>query len=149
MSEHDSSTPPTVVCLASFEKGAEFLREARHLGWHVVLLTVPALEHAASWPREAIDEVFTLPDLAHLPDVIPAVAHLARTRRLERIIPLDDYDVETAAALREHLRLPGMGTSLARRFRDKLAMRVIAREAGIPVPDFVGVINDVAVDEFV
>lgn len=149
MSADDLDTPPTVVCLASFEKGAEFLREAKRLGWRVVLLTVPALEYAASWPREAIDEVFTLSDLAHLPDVIPAVAHLARTRRIERIIPLDDYDVETAAALREHLRLPGMGASLARRFRDKLAMRVAAREAGIPVPEFVGVINDAAVGEFV
>lgn len=149
MSEHESSTPSTVVCLASFEKGAEFLRVATRLGWHVVLLTVPALEHADSWPREAIDEVFTLPDLSHLPDVISAVAHLARTRRMERIIPLDDYDVETAAALREHLRLPGMGASLARRFRDKLAMRDTAREAGIPVPEFVGTINDAAVGAFV
>lgn len=148
MSDHESATP-TVVCMASFEKGAEFLREAHRLGWHTVLLTVPALEHAATWPRESIDEVFTLPDLAHLPDVIPAVAHLARTRHLERVIPLDDYDVETAAALREHLRLSGMGASLARRFRDKLAMRVAARAAGIPVPEFVGAINDADVGEFV
>ncbi|HEX6798361.1 MAG TPA: hypothetical protein VF116_11685 [Ktedonobacterales bacterium] len=148
MSDQQSATLPTVVCLASFEKGADLLREARRLGWHVVLLTVPALEHAASWPRESVDEVFTLPDLAHLPDVIPAVAHLARERRIERVIPLDDYDVETAAALREHLRLPGMGASLARRFRDKLAMRVAARDADIPVPEFVGVINDAAVGEF-
>ena len=151
MSAHDQAPalPPTVICLASFEKGAELMREARCQGWHVTLLTVPALEHATSWPRESLDEVFTLPDLAHLPDVIPAVAHLARERRIERIIPLDDYDVETAAALREHLRLPGMGASLARRFRDKLAMRVAAREVGIPVPEFVGVINDAAVGEFV
>ena len=54
---------------------------------------------------------------------------------------LDDFDVETAAALREHLRVPGMGDTTARYFRDKLAMRLKALEAGIPVPDFVPAIN--------
>jgi biotin carboxylase len=50
--------------------------------------------------------------------------------------------------MREHLRLPGMGDSVARHFRDKLAMRVRAKEAGIPVPDFVGVLNYDAIREF-
>jgi hypothetical protein len=44
----------TVVCLASFEKGHEFIRECKRAGAHVLLLTVAALEHAA-WPRESID----------------------------------------------------------------------------------------------
>ena len=48
---------------------------------------------------------------------------------------------EGAARLREHLRIPGMGETRARLFRDKLAMRVRAVEEGIPVPDFVGVIH--------
>ncbi len=43
--------------------------------------------------------------------------------------------------LHEHLRLPGMGESAARYFRDKLAMRVKAQSDGIPVPDFVHVLN--------
>ena len=46
-----------------------------------------------------------------------------------------------AAMIREHLRIPGMGTTTARLFRDKLAMRVKAFEAGIRVPDFVHVLN--------
>ena len=64
----------------------------------------------------------------------PATAcFLARTRLIDRIVPLDDYDVETAAALREHLRVPGMGDTTARYFRDKLAMRVQARDRGLQV----------------
>jgi biotin carboxylase len=56
-------------------------------------------------------------------------------------VPLDDFDVETAAALREHLRTPGMGDTTARYFRDKLAMRVLAQDSNIPVPPFVHVLN--------
>jgi biotin carboxylase len=35
-----------------------------------------------------------------------------------------------------------MGETTARHFRDKLAMRVRARSGGIPVPDFVSLVND-------
>jgi biotin carboxylase len=69
------------------------------------------------------------------------VAYLARSRHIDRIVPLDDYDVPTAAALREHMRLPGMGESVTRFFRDKLAMRVQAQQSGILVPAFVHVLN--------
>jgi biotin carboxylase len=44
--------------------------------------------------------------------------------------------------LREYLRTPGMGETTARHFRDKLAMRVRARNGGILVPDFVALVND-------
>jgi biotin carboxylase len=50
--------------------------------------------------------------------------------------------VMTAALIREHLRVPGMGTTTARLFRDKLAMRVKASAAGIDVPGFVHVLNE-------
>jgi biotin carboxylase len=43
--------------------------------------------------------------------------------------------------LREQLRIPGMGQTTARYFRDKLAMRMRAADAGIRVPDFVHVLN--------
>ncbi|MBT8399002.1 MAG: ATP-grasp domain-containing protein, partial [Rhodothermia bacterium] len=44
--------------------------------------------------------------------------------------------------LREHLRVPGMGETRTRYFRDKLAMRRQAEEAGIAVPPYVAAIND-------
>ena len=61
-------------------------------------------------------------------------AYLARTERLDRIVALDDFDVETAAMLREYLGVPGMGQTRARGFRDKLAMRTRARAAGDTLP---------------
>jgi len=133
---------PTILCLASYFKGGAFLEECKRLGCHTILLTSQDLEHEA-WPREAIDEFFVMPfvNLFKQPDITHAVSYLARTRKLDRIIALDDFDVETVADLREHLRMPGMGGSTARYFRDKLAMRVQARDEGIPVPAFVHVLN--------
>jgi hypothetical protein len=49
--------------------------------------------------------------------------------------------METAATLREHLRVSGMGLTTMRYFRDKLAMRMRALDRGVRVPDFVPVFN--------
>lgn len=130
----------TVLCIASYEKGFEFMRECQRQGCRVLLLTVETLA-GAEWPREAIDEIFYMPTDFRREDLIKSASYLARTRRIDRVVPLDDFDVETAAALREHLRIPGMGDTTARHFRDKLAMRVKARDHGILVPEFVHVLN--------
>jgi hypothetical protein len=127
--------PPTILCLASYFKGTTFLSAARAHGAHVILLTREKLADEP-WPMDDISERFLLPDLRAKPDIYYAVSYLNRGRRIDRIVPLDDYDVETAAALREHLRLPGIGDTVARYFRDKLAMRFQAEQAGIPVPPF-------------
>jgi len=136
----DNGKARTVLCLASYEKGEALLDELKRLGKHVVLLTISELENAP-WPREVIDELFVMPELVGADDLLHGVSYLARTRDIERVIPLDDYDVLTAAYLREHLRLPGLGVSGARLVRDKLAMRVAALAAGVLVPDFVHVLN--------
>ena len=70
-----------------------------------------------------------------------AVTHLARGQKLDRIVALDEFDMETAATLREHLRIPGMGLTTMRYFRDKLAMRMRALDRHVRVPDFVPVVN--------
>ncbi len=61
---------------------------------------------------------------------------------------IDEFDMENVSALREHLRIPGMGLTTVRYFRDKLAMRARAREAGILVPEFVHVLNYDSLREF-
>jgi biotin carboxylase len=135
--------PVTILCLASYEKGEEFIRECKRQNCRVLLLTSESIAKA-DWPRESIDEIFLIPDdnkRWNLDDVIKGVSYLARRERIDRIVPLDDFDLETAAALREHLRVPGMGDTTTRYFRDKLAMRMRAQEAGVPVPEFIHVLN--------
>jgi len=139
--------PMTILCVATYEKGQEFIRECKRQGCTVLLLTVDTLKDA-DWPREAIDETFYIPRDIARDSLLKGVSHIARTRVLDRIVALDDFDVETAALLREHLRVPGMGETTARYFRDKLAMRVRARNQGILVPDFVAVVNDDAINRF-
>src|SRR5947209_5686182 len=142
------ATAKTVLCICSYEKGQEFIRECTRQGSKVFLLTATELEHA-DWPFESIDELFHMPDLSKVDDVIRGVSYLARSHDIDLIVALDDYDVWTGAALREHMRLPGMNESTVRYFRDKLAMRVKARESGIPVPDFEPVFNYDRIREFI
>lgn len=133
-----------LLCLAGYEKGHDFLREAKRQGCSITLLTSLKLKETAHWPTESIDEIFYMPDQNYewnRQDTVNSVSYLARTRDFNRIVALDDFDVELAASLREHLRIPGFGDSQARFFRDKLAMRMGAQEAGIPVPDFVPTFN--------
>jgi biotin carboxylase len=143
--------PLTILCLASYEKGHNFIRECKRQGCRVLLLTSQSLRETAQWPRESLDDIFYMPDEDNKWNplhTILAVSHLARTESIDRLVPLDDFDLELAATLREHLRIPGMGETTTRYFRDKLSMRMKAREAGLPVPDFVHVLNDHAVAEF-
>jgi biotin carboxylase len=132
--------PLTLLCIASNYKGAAFLRAARQLGCSVLLITREGLENE-DWPRESIDEIFYMPDPRKRPDILYAVSYIARSRAIDQVIALDDFDVDTAGALRDHLCLPGMGESHARHFRDKLTMRTLAQAAGIPIPAFTPVFN--------
>ncbi|MFI5117283.1 MAG: acetyl-CoA carboxylase biotin carboxylase subunit family protein [Terriglobales bacterium] len=133
----------TILCLASYFKGLDFIGECRRQGCRVLLLTSHSLRDE-EWPRQSIDQIFYMPDVEKrwkIEDVLLGVSYMARSENIDRIVPLDDFDVETAAMLREHLRVPGMGDSTARYFRDKLAMRTKARDEGLAVPEFIHVLN--------
>jgi biotin carboxylase len=132
--------PLTVVCLASYFKGGTFLQQLRARGCRVVLVIREKLRDD-DWPHDCIDLVVSVPNTATADVFVEAVADLARREHLDRIVALEEYDVMHAALIREHLRIPGMGTTTARLFRDKLAMRVKAFDAQIRVPDFVHVLN--------
>jgi biotin carboxylase len=130
----------TFLCITTYEKGQEFMRECKRQGCRVLLLTAEKLRDA-DWPRESLDDTFYLPAEIPLADIVQAVTHLARNQKIDRIVALDEYDMETAATLREHLRVPGMGLTTMRYFRDKLAMRMKALDREVRVPDFVPVFN--------
>lgn len=132
--------PLTILCVSSYEKGQEFLRTCKAIGCRVLLLTVEKLRDA-DWPRDAIDEMFFMPEELPTQDLINAVSFAARSQPIDRIVALDEFDMENVSALREHMRIPGMGLTTVRYFRDKLAMRARAKEAGILVPEFVHVLN--------
>jgi biotin carboxylase len=139
--------PITILCISSYEKGQEFLRTCKNLGCRVLLLTVEKLR-GADWPRESIDEFFFMPEELPVQAIINTVSYLARWQPIDRIVALDEFDLENVAALREHLRIPGMGLTTIRYFRDKLAMRGRAQESRISVPEFIHVLNHEALNDF-
>jgi biotin carboxylase len=130
----------TVLCLASYFKGGEFLRQCRAQGCRVILVIKEKLRHEA-WPHDAIDALVAVPNDAPPELFVHEASELARRQHIDRVVALEEYDVTTAALIREHLRIPGMGTTTARLFRDKLAMRVKANDAGVRVPAFVHLCN--------
>ena len=115
------------------------MRECAALGCRVLLLTLEKHRNG-DWPREILDEFVTMPEGLTLEQVTNTVTYLARTRCFDRLVALDEFDMETAAALREHMRIPGIGRTLTSHFRDKLAMREEARQAGALVPEFTRVL---------
>jgi len=144
--------PPAFLCIASYFKGNDFLRGLKASGATVYLVTSKNLEHK-DWVRDVIDDIFYVhadeDGNWHMPDVIEGLAWLMREKRIDRIVALDDFDVEKGAELREHFRLPGMGQTTARHFRDKLSMRIEARDHGIQVPGFAPLFNDEAIRRFI
>lgn len=138
---------PTILGLASEFKGAVFIKECKKQGCKIIILAREAFRDHP-WPHDCIDAFHTMPDLRIQPDLTNAVTYLMRHEQIDRIVALDDFDVEHAADLREHIRMPGMLHSQARLFRDKLAMRSAAQNAGIAQPRFTGLVNHNHVYEF-
>jgi biotin carboxylase len=140
--------PLNVICFATFFKGGDFMRECKTLGHNVILITREKML-SEDWPRDVIDEIFALPNDAPVELFLDLVSHIARTRKPDRIVALEEFDVVVAALAREHLGMPGMSSSTAKGFRDKLSMSVKARNKGIKVPDFVPAINHEEINAYV
>lgn len=143
--------PLTFLCVSCEFKGLDFLKACKSRGNKVYLVTTKDTEKD-SWPKESIDEIFFMDEVVHgqwnMQHFVAGLAWLMRSEKVDRIIALDDFDVEEAAELREHFRIPGMGQTTARHFRDKLAMRLQAASAGLKVPDFTALFNDEEINEF-
>ena len=130
----------TVLCISTSEQGQALLLELACLDCRVVLLTVDG-HRDADWPRGILVDLHTMPCGMTLGQIINTVAYLARSHRFARIFALDGSSMETAAVLREHLRIPGMGITTTHSFRDRLAMRMKAAHLGMRVPAFIPLVN--------
>ena len=141
----------TFLCIATYFKGADFLRGCKAAGNTVYLLTDEKLKDSP-WPHDHINETFYLAsiknDAQSHADMEKGMAWLLRDRKIDRIVALDDFDVEKAALLRESFRIDGMGQTTARHFRDKLAMRVRARDRGVRSPKFSALFNNEEINHF-
>src|ERR1700682_5866627 len=100
------SKPLNVVCFATFFKGDAFMRECKALGNNVILITKEKML-SEDWPRDVLDEIFALPNDAPVELFLDLVSHIAKTRKPDRIVALEEFDVVVSALAREHLCMPG------------------------------------------
>jgi biotin carboxylase len=136
-----------VICLASYFKGGDFMRECKRLGCHVILVTKEKMLKE-DWPHEVLDDLIAVPNDADVPLFIDLAAFISRKMKPDLVIALEEFDVMTAALIREHLCLPGMNSSTAKTFRDKFRMAEAAKAAKVDVPEFVPLINPDDVRDF-
>ncbi len=141
----------TFLCLSCEIKGVDTLRALKEEGNKVLLVTSEKLRNAP-WPHESIDEIFYVKEMKHcvwnLEELTAGLAHVMKSQPIDRVLAIDDFDVEKAAYLREEFRIPGMGQTTARYYRDKLAMRFRAADAGITVPAFSSLFNDQQITDY-
>lgn len=146
-----ANKPLNILCISRFFKGGDFMKGAKAEGNHVFLLTSKQLEHS-DWPWESIDDTFYMVEDEHgmwnHDHLIGGLAHKMRNTKFDVFAALDDFDVEHVAFLREYFRIPGMGETTARYFRDKLAMRIKAQSEGVPVPQFSALFHDADIHHF-
>ena len=88
-------SPVTILCLASYFKGHDFIRECHRLGARVLLVVRESMRDL-DWPRESIHDLRLIPDLTHRDHMINAVSWLGRRESIDRIVPLDEFDLEIA-----------------------------------------------------
>lgn len=130
-----------LVCVASDFKGNPFIEQAARRGCHITLVTKK--KHADdAWVWDAIDHVHYVGDDSTPDDWLKTVVWLARQRRVDHVVGLDEFDVLPTARMRDFLQIDhGLHEADAMIFRDKLSMRNAAKRAGIKQPEFVALIT--------
>ena len=140
-----------ILCICSYFKGTEFLIQQSNLGHRVFLITCESRKQE-NWPWQHITETYYLPNEDNSPENMALLKKgfgwLLQTEKIDVLVALDDFDVEKAAFLRSAFQIKGMNVHTAQLFRDKLAMRIAAKEFEISIPPFCPLFNDMAVHQF-
>ncbi len=89
--------PVSFLCIASYYKGNRFMQALHECGATVYLLTSKKHEDK-DWPRESLENIFYMESDDHnhwnMQDAIKGLAWLMRDHDIDRIVSLDDFDVE-------------------------------------------------------
>ena len=127
------SKAPTIICVASFFKGNDFIRECKRLGAAVVLLTRKTARRRLG-PRVA--RRFDRHSRKDKRAVLPRRGDLRRAATaVSRVVALEEYDIVTAAHIREHLVFRAWAQPSRVAFRT--SWQCGAKPAKLPFPKFV------------
>ncbi|MBX3057591.1 MAG: ATP-grasp domain-containing protein [Anaerolineae bacterium] len=126
--------PPTILLLTTPHtyRAAAFVAAAKRLAVPLVTAVDLPPELARQRPGQlALD--FRQPDTA-----VQNILTFAQTTPLAAILPVDDSGVLIAARANQSLGLPHNQPAAAAAARDKLVMRQLLRDGGVPTPPFRG-----------
>jgi biotin carboxylase len=93
------------------------------------------IQHCPTWERAFVDCVADA-DTRDVNACVRAAEELARVEAVEGVVTFVEHGVSAAAAVAEHLGLPGIGTRSATLARDKYQMRQAMSAGGVPCPRF-------------
>src|SRR5437660_11061774 len=112
------SKPLNIICIATFFKGGDFMRECKAQGSNVILVTKEKMLHE-DWPRDVLDEVFAVPNDAPVELFLDLTSHIANTRKPDRIVALEQFDAVIGTLPREHPGMQGLSSSRDKTLRDQ------------------------------
>jgi len=108
-----------------------FLRALKSLGARVSAIGPQSKDRLTPQARKLLDDYRTCPNVLDAKAMQKAAQELAKPG-FDRIETIDEPLVDPAAALREHLGVPGLPLRTAQLCRDKVAMKEFLREHGVP-----------------
>ena len=89
MAEYDQR----FLCISSYEKGQDFMRQCAEMGVKPTLLTVEKLCDAP-WPRDVLEDVSLMSNDFTKDSLINTVCWMSRGRHFDRVIALDEFDLD-------------------------------------------------------
>ena len=118
----------TVLFVGAGRHQRRAILRAQELGLRVV-----AVDRNEAAPGLAVADVAEVVDFAEVPEVIETGRHHA----VDGVLTVSaDRAVPVVAAVAEELGLPGIGTQVAHVMTQKIAMRRLLADAGVPQPRF-------------
>lgn len=116
----------------------------------VSYIAAPGSERHLRAALRDVPATMLVTDLADRDAVYESVDLIERsTGRITGVVALSEYDLVTAAYVRERIGVPGTSSRVAVRTRDKVEMKRIVSEAGVPVPRYVRADDDRALRSLV
>ena len=123
----------TVLFVGAGRHQRRAIAQARAEGLHVV-----AVDRNPDAPGLEVADVAEVVDFSD----VAAVIEVARRHAVDGVLTISaDRAVPVVAAVAEALGLPGIGTETAYVMTQKIAMRRVLAEAGVPQPEFAAVRN--------
>lgn len=116
------------------DRHAHYEKYIDHGRYRVTYITTQLGSVSVPEDAAAVVVVTATDDLAVVAAAADSLA--ARFGVPDRVVALNEGDLDTAALLREHLGCAGQNARELARFRDKLTMAEVVAGAGLPIPTF-------------